>query len=106
MPDYSVIRNDTVVNVIVAESLETAIAVSGDAEVIERIDGVPGKSWTRNTSGWITNAPAPFPSWVWNYEVHAYEAPEAMPDDGEPYVWNEDALTWEMFIPQEEKVDE
>ena len=39
--------------------------------------------------------PKPFPSWVLNEETCKWEAPVAMPNDGNPYIWNEETQTWD-----------
>ena len=41
--------------------------------------------------------PAPYPSWVLNKEVLAWEAPVPMPADSDEfiYVWDEESTTWE-----------
>ena len=44
--------------------------------------------------------PAPFESWVLNKESCLWEAPVAMPDDGQMYSWNEDTTSW-VLISQE-----
>lgn len=36
----------------------------------------------------------PFDSWVWNETEQVWEAPVAYPDDGESYVWDENATSW------------
>ena len=38
--------------------------------------------------------PQPFPSWVLNNYV--WEAPVPYPDDGQPYVWDENLLNWTL----------
>jgi hypothetical protein len=38
--------------------------------------------------------PKPFASWVLNDDTCLWGAPMAMPDDGKPYVWNEEAQAW------------
>ena len=38
--------------------------------------------------------PKPFASLVLNEDTCLWDAPVAMPDDGKPYTWNEDTLTW------------
>jgi hypothetical protein len=40
--------------------------------------------------------PKPFDSWVLNEETCLWEAPVAMPDDGERYYWNEETLNWSI----------
>jgi hypothetical protein len=41
-------------------------------------------------------APKPYPSWVLNNETAVYEAPVAMPTDGE-YTWNEETTSWDLI---------
>ena len=38
----------------------------------------------------------PYPSWTLNTTSYTWEAPSAMPDDGEKYVWNESTTTWDI----------
>ena len=39
----------------------------------------------------------PYNSWVLNEETCQWEAPSAMPDDGERYTWNESTTTWDLI---------
>lgn len=50
-----------------------------------------------------------FPSWTLNEETLEYEPPVAFPgeqfyEDGtrKTFIWNEDALEWQEFIPQQD----
>ena len=38
--------------------------------------------------------PKPFASWLLNEQTAQWEAPVAMPDDGNDYEWNEDTQAW------------
>ena len=38
----------------------------------------------------------PYPSWVLNEESCVYEAPVAMPTDGQ-YTWNEETTSWDLI---------
>jgi hypothetical protein len=38
--------------------------------------------------------PKPYPSWVLNSDTASWEAPVAMPDDGQMYSWDEDGQSW------------
>jgi hypothetical protein len=38
----------------------------------------------------------PYNSWILNEETCQWEAPSAMPDDGERYTWNESTTTWDI----------
>ena len=40
-------------------------------------------------------APKPYPSWVLNETSCVYEAPVAMPTDGQ-YTWNEETTSWDL----------
>ena len=39
--------------------------------------------------------PKPYSSWVLNETTCQWEAPVAMPNDGNPYSWNEDSESWD-----------
>lgn len=38
--------------------------------------------------------PKPFESWLLKEETCLWEAPIARPDDGQPYTWDEETLSW------------
>lgn len=40
--------------------------------------------------------PKPFESWVLNEETCLWDAPVAMPDDGNRYTWNEETTSWDL----------
>jgi hypothetical protein len=40
--------------------------------------------------------PKPFDSWVLNETSCLWEAPVAMPDDGQQYTWNEETTNWDL----------
>jgi len=42
--------------------------------------------------------PQPFPSWVLNPDTALWDAPMPMPEDGGPWLWDEDTLTWVSAI--------
>lgn len=39
-------------------------------------------------------APQPFASWLLDEDTCLWNAPVAYPNDGKPYAWNEDTLSW------------
>ena len=41
--------------------------------------------------------PKPFDSWTLNENSCLWEAPVAMPDDGQQYSWNEELGTWDLI---------
>lgn len=38
--------------------------------------------------------PRPFPSWTLNEDTCAWDPPTPYPDDGQPYAWDETAMSW------------
>lgn len=53
-----------------------------------------GYSYDQTRDAFI--APKPFNSWVLNEETCLWEAPIAMPQDGNMYSWNELTLSWDL----------
>jgi hypothetical protein len=50
--------------------------------------------------------PKPFSSWTLNEETANWNAPLAYPEDGKPYMWIEDTLSWEeVEIPEDTNND-
>jgi hypothetical protein len=41
--------------------------------------------------------PKPFNSWTLNENSCLWEAPVAMPDDGQQYSWNEETTSWDLI---------
>ena len=41
-------------------------------------------------------SPSPYPSWILNETTGRWEAPVAYPDDGDTYLWNEEAQSWDV----------
>jgi hypothetical protein len=41
--------------------------------------------------------PKPFDSWILNETTCLWEAPVAMPGDGQMYTWNEELGTWDLI---------
>jgi hypothetical protein len=99
MPNFAVHDGTTVQNVIVADSLEIAETITGLSAV--ETTGAPWISWTLDEQGWVTDDPAPFPSWEWDYEAARYVAP--VPDPGDGSVWDEESHSWLDVTPLEEE---
>ena len=43
-------------------------------------------------------APKPYPSWVLVEDTCQWEAPTAMPSDGQAYEWNESTTAWAAIV--------
>jgi len=46
--------------------------------------------------------PKPYSSWLLNTGTCLWEAPVPYPNDGKPYVWDEETLSWVEVIPPTE----
>jgi len=41
--------------------------------------------------------PQPYPSWLLDEDTCQWNAPVAMPDDGQKYQWSEETTSWEVM---------
>lgn len=98
MANYAVIDNQKVINVIVADSAEIAEEITGKT-CIEYTNEAPlGINWYWDATADAYIMPAPYASWVYNYELKVWEAPTPMPtEEGKGYTWNEETTTWDSF---------
>ena len=55
----------------------------------------PSPDWNYDIDADAFYSPQPYSSWTLNTETYIWEAPVAMPDDGNPYDWNEETQTWD-----------
>lgn len=94
MATYAIHDGTTVLNVILADTLEIAQAVTPEGLYVLECDddGCPGMGWIHGPEGW--RQPQPYPSWVWNKKAKAWEAPVPVPQDGQDYVWDESTVDW------------
>lgn len=44
--------------------------------------------------------PQPYPSWVLNDDTCLWETPIPCPDDGKLYSWDEETLSWVLFVKE------
>ena len=77
--------------------VENVIVVPADWTVgpneVEYTNATPaGIGWEWDGTGFIP--PQPYPSWVLSNYV--WEAPVALPDDGQSYVWDEATVSWQV----------
>jgi hypothetical protein len=59
-----------------------------------------GVGYTYNAELDAFIAPKPFESWLLDEETCLWEAPVAYPDDGERYIWDEQAKDWALIEPE------
>ena len=55
-----------------------------------------GVGFTYDATNDVFIAPKPFDSWVINEDTWLWEAPVAMPTDGQ-YTWNEETTSWDLI---------
>ena len=117
MAHFAKIENGVVVQVVVAEEDFIATGALGDPANWKQTsyntrggihygqDGQPsgreplhknyaGIGYTWDGTGFAP--PQPFPSWNMNSTTYLWEAPIAMPTDGNPYSWNESTQSWDV----------
>jgi hypothetical protein len=58
-----------------------------------------GYTYDENRDAFIP--PKPFSSWILNDFSYLWEPPIPRPKDNNHYLWNEDTISWEIFIPPE-----
>jgi hypothetical protein len=98
MSNFAVIKNNQVVNLIVADTKEIAEQVTKLLCVQYTDVNSTGIGWEYDGTGFI--GAKPFDSWVFNYQTYQWEAPLSKPVSGGPYYWNETNFAWEV-IPTE-----
>ena len=54
-----------------------------------------GIGYTYDTENDVFYGPKPYSKWTLNETTWTWEAPEAYPDDGKDYVWNDNKGEWE-----------
>jgi len=94
MADFAVVKDNVVVNVVVAESEEIAESVT-NLSVVPITDNVPGMNWTLESDGW---RPAqPFSSWLW--DGTKWEPPVSHPATPGSWSWDENTISWINLSP-------
>ena len=110
MSHFAKIENNLVTTVIVAEQefidtqdgtwIQTSYNTIGNVHYGQ--DGEPdggvalrgnyaGVGYTYDTDNDVFYAPRPYASWTLNTSTWLWDAPLALPDDGQSYYWDEDA---------------
>ena len=57
-----------------------------------------GIGYTYDASNDVFIASKPYASWTMDESTWTWEAPEAYPDDGKDYIWNENKEEWEEVV--------
>jgi len=114
MAHFAKIENDTVTNVVVIDNAHESygeaflndlgligswIQTSFHSNIRTKFAGIGD---TYNAEKDRFEPSSDYASWEWNEEHYNYIPPTPMPDDGTPYIWNEDSLDWVKMFPEEE----
>jgi hypothetical protein len=109
MAHFAEVIDGVVERVIVADSKEWCEANLGGTWVqtsyntqggVHSQGGTPlhknyaGIGYTFDGTGFA--APQPYASWALDEETYLWQAPVAMPEDGNLYTWNEETTSWEL----------
>ena len=108
MSHFAKIENGIVTQVIVAEQdvidsglfgegwIQTSYNTIGNKHPENRPlrGNYAGIGYTYDAKNDVFYAPQPFPSWLLNTTTWLWEAPTAMPVDGQLYKWDEPTLSW------------
>ncbi len=95
MPNFAVIENNLVINVIIADSKEIAESLT-NKECIEYPDERPlaiGYSWNEEIQAYIGEKP--WPSWIIDPVYKVWISPTEKPNDNKVYGWDEENLRWQ-----------
>ena len=57
-----------------------------------------GIGYTYDETNDVFISPKPYASWSIDESTWTWEAPEAYPDDGKDYIWNENKEEWEEVV--------
>lgn len=107
-------ENNVVLRVVVVDNKDTADANGVEKEHIgaAHLEKILGGTWKQTSynatfrknyagSGYTFDSqrnafvpPKPFNSWILNETTCQWEAPVAMPTDGQMYSWNEETINW------------
>lgn len=96
MARYAVIKEEEVINVIIADSIDIAESVTGLMCVEYTGENPAGIGWGYNSVLGKFIAPKPYPSWILNETTCVWEAPTPLPDNENVYVWNEETVSWDL----------
>lgn len=94
--NVAIIQNNTVINVIVCDSLDLAKFVTGINEVIDADKHKAYLGYIKINDVWCP--PSPFPSWILDLNSRKWNPPIPQPEDGQLYDWDENSLSWVPYL--------
>lgn len=97
--NIAILSNNIVENVIVADSIDAALNVIGDADMIVVTDATGPAYIGGDFYEGRFREPRPYPSWEWNN--NNWEPSTPYPSDENIYLWNENQRKWELLVNEE-----
>ena len=104
MSHFAKLNNSVVTEVIVAEQDFINSGAVGDSFLWVQTSysgsfrkNYAGVGYTYDKSKDAFIAPKPYPSWLLVEDTCQWEAPTAMPDDGQAYEWDEATTAWKII---------
>jgi hypothetical protein len=101
MSHFAKLNNNVVTEVIVSEQDFINSGAVGDSFLwvqtsyngnFRKNYAAVGYTYDKTKDAFI--APKPYPSWTLVEDTCQWEAPTAMPEDGQAYTWDEDTTSW------------
>ena len=105
MSHFAKLNNNVVTEVIVSEQDFINSGAVGDSFLwvqtsysgsFRKNYAAVGYTYDKTKDAFI--APKPYPSWTLVEDTCQWEAPTAMPDDGQSYSWDEDTTAWAAIV--------
>ena len=96
MPNYAIHDGSTILNILVADSVEIAEEITGFNAF--ETSGQPSIGWIFVNDEWLP--PCPYRLWVWDSELNEWVPPIPMPDDGGTWIWDDTNGEWIELVTE------
>lgn len=95
MAEYAIVKDETVINVVIADGGEVLGLFFPDADAIIEVTNETGAAFMGgNVIHGRFQPLAPFASWLWDAGSWAWHAPIPYPEGGNGYLWDEELGDW------------
>jgi hypothetical protein len=105
MEKYALIKDNTVINIIVVnpndQDFNVNALVTDEISIIHDVNNQAFINGTWNSSEQKFYPPKPYPSWVWNEQLNNWVAPKELPTTNGQWVWDESVVDYKNQAPKE-----
>jgi hypothetical protein len=100
MKNFAIITDGVVSDILVADQIFVLEAMFPDNLVVEATEdtGYPYIGGTFSNGKFVT--PKPFDSWLLSPSGNSWAPPVEHPQDGKPYSWDEESLSWIEIVTE------